>query len=168
MGLQNSGPKTAHKRAFSYQEFRTRLEEEAFSEAQWEPLRIRLSILESYMEKKDEGTIMAGDFKKGYITNSQHNKQRKAKNATPNLVDDNMVEDTLTGEAGCLKVIDLTDPNLDTAGACALFDLALAVFIGSTKAPKVIALDEAHNVSTGLLRNWTSSSLTWPSILAKA
>ncbi len=117
------------------------------------------------MEKEDEKAIVVSKFKKNLINFGQHNKQRQAMNATPNLVDDNMVEDTLIGVAACVKVIDLTDSNLDTTGACALFDLAFAVFIKSTKATKAIALDEAHNASTGLLRYWTLSSLRWSKYL---
>jgi hypothetical protein len=148
MGLENSGPKAKTETQFSYQSFRDRLQLESFTEAQWEPLRIRLSLLESYMEQAEPAK-----GKKTVQRNMNNGNQRNGQNSaakfdTIHLVDDAKVEDTLIGEAGCLKVVDLTDPHLDTAGACALFDLSLAVFIKSTKAPKVIALDEAHNVSS--------------------
>lgn len=56
-------------------------------------------------------------------------------------------ENILAGEPGALTVIDLTDPFLDADTACLLFDICLSEFLDTTKGGKVVALDEAHNVS---------------------
>ena len=75
----------------------------------------------------------------------QRTEQRATTSKSVETINDLLAEDTLTAEPGVLKILDLTDPHVDRAGACALFDLALAVFMPAAE-PKVVALDEAHNV----------------------
>ena len=51
-------------------------------------------------------------------------------------------------EPGCLTVVDLTAPQLDTSTACILFDICMECYLRNDKAHgRVIALDEAHKVS---------------------
>jgi hypothetical protein len=53
--------------------------------------------------------------------------------------------DYLVGEPGTLTIIDLTDPVVDSDGACALFDICLSIFMSQSECSKIVALDEAHN-----------------------
>jgi hypothetical protein len=53
----------------------------------------------------------------------------------------------LAGEPGTLTIVDLTDPFLDADTACLLFDICLSEFLEKTPCGKIVALDEAHNVS---------------------
>ena len=56
-------------------------------------------------------------------------------------------DDLFTTKPGQLTIVDLTDPFIDSSGACVLFDIALALFLDSNKGiGKVVALDEAHKV----------------------
>ena len=64
---------------------------------------------------------------------------------------DDSIEDVLKGKPGNLTIVDLTDSTYDASVACGLFDLCLAAFIDRTEGAKVIALDEAHNVSLALV-----------------
>lgn len=57
----------------------------------------------------------------------------------------NTQPDYLVGEPGTLTIIDLTDPVVDSDGACALFDICLSIFVSQSKCSKIVALDEAHN-----------------------
>lgn len=55
--------------------------------------------------------------------------------------------DLFKPEPGTLTIIDLTDPFVDQAMACVLFDICLALFLeDKTNNGHVIALDEAHKV----------------------
>lgn len=144
MGVDGQGPLPKTAIPFSYIEFKRRIDAEPFTEAQLTPLKLRLSLLESYMmphrsmaKLKTNGFGGAGSIR-GNIQSH------------PIFAPDHEVEDLLVGTPNCLKLVDLTDPHVDRSSACALFNLCLAVFLKDTKAPKVIALDEAHNVRTCL------------------
>jgi hypothetical protein len=150
MGLENQGPRSNFERPFSFTAFKKKLGEEKLTEAQQAPLELRLSLLESSMDQVPSTQSSA-------VAISYHTKpQSKANEAkagpvqekkgdwksTDHLTNEENVEDTLTGEQGCLKILDLTALQVDRASACALFDLALAVFV-KTDGPKVVGLDEA-------------------------
>jgi len=48
---------------------------------------------------------------------------------------------------GALTIVDLTDPFIDSATACVLFDICLSLFLESpTNSGRVVALDEGHKV----------------------
>ena len=55
--------------------------------------------------------------------------------------------DILQTNPGSLTIIDLTDPLVDAASACSLFDICLGIFLEDGQVGRVIALDEAHKVS---------------------
>lgn len=60
-------------------------------------------------------------------------------------------EDVLQTDPGCLTIVDLTDPLIDAASACSLFDICLGIFLEGKQMGRVVALDEAHKVSGGLI-----------------
>lgn len=81
-------------------------------------MRLRLQLLESFME-----TGMKA-FKR---TKSAH--------------------DIFKAEPGNLTIVDLSDPFVDPASACVLFDICIALFLEDrTAVGRVVALDEAHKV----------------------
>lgn len=50
---------------------------------------------------------------------------------------------------GRLTIIDLSDPFIDPAGACSLFEIVTRLFVrASTGTGKVLVVDEAHKVSS--------------------
>lgn len=108
--------------------FKKKLNAEAFSDKQNCPLKLRLDILESFMQKDKYGNVMTG----------------------PSGTSDTL----LVGKRGMLTIVDLTDLTLDANTACVLFDIALAIFLEKTPCGRIIGLDEAHNVHmVDLIRN---------------
>lgn len=71
----------------------------------------------------------------------------------------NAQEDVLQTNPGCLTIIDLTDPLIDAASACSLFDICLGIFLEGKQMGRVVALDEAHKVSERFLLFEMSKSL---------
>jgi hypothetical protein len=127
---------------FNYDDFKHRLAEENFTKDQCGPLDLRLNLLESFME----GNFVDGPFQsaKGLEAKGP-GKKDKAPRKTKNIKTGG--PEILAGNRGELKIIDLTDPVIDSDSACVLFDICLAIFLETTKRGKVVALDEAHNVS---------------------
>lgn len=83
----------------------------------------RLSLLESYLETRSVDDLKA----------------RKAQ------------YDIFKPKDGSLTIVDLSDPLIDASFACIMFDICLSLFLeGDTKGGKMVALDEAHKVSTAL------------------
>jgi hypothetical protein len=123
---------------FDYNEFKRRLAEENFIKDQCGPLDLRLDLLESFMDgkiaKKASGSAKNGPSTKGKAPRNA----KKIKISGPEII---------AGNPGELKIIDLTDPVIDSDSACVLFDICLAIFLETTACGKVVALDEAHNVS---------------------
>lgn len=121
---------------FDYDEFRRRLSDENFNKDQKGPLDLRLDLLESFMAgeftDKTTATDWAGDNK------PKSRREKKVETSGPEL---------FTGNSSELKIVDLTDPVIDSDSACVLFDICLAIFLEKTRCGKVVALDEAHNVS---------------------
>jgi hypothetical protein len=54
--------------------------------------------------------------------------------------------------AGHLTIIDLSDPFLDAASACGLFEIIVRLFIrAKVDTGKVLVVDEAHKVSVSVI-----------------
>ena len=54
--------------------------------------------------------------------------------------------------AGQLTIIDLSDPFLDAASACGLFEIIIRLFIrADVDTGKVLVVDEAHKVSVYII-----------------
>ena len=106
---------------FNYSMFLQRVRQEAngFLGTQKGPMTMRLALLESFMDTGKLGKKLKTIVK----------------------------DDFFTVKPGSLTIIDLTDPFVDSSGACVLFDISLALFLDSNKGiGKVVALDEAHKV----------------------
>lgn len=104
-------------RGFNYGEFLQLLDQAGLSTDQQRPMRLRLDLLHSFMRWPP----------------SKMDLKRKT---TKKLLD---------LQPGSLTIVDLSDPFLDTATVCTLFDICLSV--AKEKRPgcgMVVALDEAH------------------------
>ncbi|KAK5711497.1 hypothetical protein LTR17_018372 [Elasticomyces elasticus] len=104
-------------RGFNYGEFLQLLDQAGLSTEQQRPMRLRLDLLHSFMRWPPSKTDL----------------KRKTARKLLDL------------QPGTLTVVDLSDPFVDTATVCTLFDICLSV--AKEKRPGcglVIALDEAH------------------------
>ncbi|TKA23312.1 hypothetical protein B0A54_18005 [Friedmanniomyces endolithicus] len=104
-------------RGFNYGEFLQLLDQAGLSTEQQRPMRLRLDLLHSFMRWPPSKTDL----------------KRKTARKLLDL------------QPGTLTVVDLSDPFVDTATVCTLFDICLSV--AKEKRPgcgMVVALDEAH------------------------
>ena len=135
---------------FEYDSFRKRVEEEAFTGQQTGPLKLRLQLLESFMDrqsktKEGQQAPTFPDTKDG----------RQAKNdwllekAQERFIEERSAENVWNFEPGTLTIVDLSCPFVDESSACMLFSICLDLFLESRNtASRIVALDEAHKVET--------------------
>ncbi|PVI06990.1 hypothetical protein DM02DRAFT_489510, partial [Periconia macrospinosa] len=118
--LREMAEKSGGVDVFDYRLFKKRLAEEGFMDRQAPALKMRLDLLESFVD----------------TPKSQSWAKNKA--TTRNL---------LQGQPGVLTIIDLTDPVIDAETACVLFDICLSIFLSQTQEEigRIVGLDEAHN-----------------------
>lgn len=114
------------------------MNEQLFLEKQTGPLKMRMELLESFL---DLSATKVADT-------SKPKRQNQARKIKLDSSHDKTAHDFLEGEPGTLTIVDLTDSNVDSDMACVLFDICLSIFISQTKCSKVVALDEAHNYMT--------------------
>lgn len=58
--------------------------------------------------------------------------------------------------AGQLTIIDLSDPFLDAASACGLFEIILRLFVrADVGTGKVLVMDEAHKVCSTIISKYS-------------
>ncbi|KAJ6028587.1 hypothetical protein N7540_004163 [Penicillium herquei] len=101
--------------SFNYQHFRKLIDQQDFIKGQEVPLQMRLKVLDSFLEKENP-----------------------PKDSTP-------AEEMWKFEKGTLTIIDLSCPFVDPDDACALFNIAISLFLkGRQEAGRIFALDEAH------------------------
>lgn len=104
--------------SYTFQAFTRKLEEskKKFNPAQLSGLEQRLSLLKSFMEKKEKGRgsrWQDSRFSEGQIT-----------------------------------IVDLSDPFIDSASACGLFEIVTRIFVrADVGTGKVLVVDEAHKVN---------------------
>jgi hypothetical protein len=108
---------------FDYAKLKSELDAQMFSDKQNQPLALRLSLLESFLDLEPQ---------------EPQTRRRTFGTWSPS-------PDYLVGAPGELVVIDLTDPVVDVDSACVLFDTCLSIFLAQTSCAKIVALDEAHN-----------------------
>ncbi|KAK3073418.1 hypothetical protein LTR53_005042 [Teratosphaeriaceae sp. CCFEE 6253] len=104
-------------RGFNYGEFLQLLDQAGLSTDQQRPMRLRLDLLHSFMRWPPSKTDL----------------KRKTARKLLDL------------QPGTLTVVDLSDPFMDTATVCTLFDICLS--LAKEKTPgcgMIVALDEAH------------------------
>ena len=116
----------------NYTAFKKRLSLEGFSKDQSGPLKLRLDLLESFMEPlAAPGGPAASRTKPG-----KHERKRLA-----------AAEGIWAFKPGTLTIVDLSCPFVDRDAACVLFDICLNIFLETRNdAGRVVALDEAHKV----------------------
>jgi len=111
---------SAGRPGLNFAEFKARLETAEFAKMQQGPMKLRLSLLEGFLDL-------------GYFARRLRVK-----------------DEGLVPQPGALTIVDLSDPFVDPASACVLFDICLALFLeDQTGIGKVIALDEAHKFMNG-------------------
>ncbi|CAP80597.1 Pc12g09700 [Penicillium rubens Wisconsin 54-1255] len=120
MAIANQG-----KSGFNYSTFKLLLQREQFLKGQLMPLNMRLEVLESFFEP---GSVPGA--------NTNKSKQHSADNAWK-------------FPPGTLTIIDLSCPFVGQEDACALFNIAVSLFLKNRHdAGRIIALDEAHKFMT--------------------
>lgn len=101
---------------FDLKDFLYRLDQLSLTKDQLAPLSLRLDLLKSV------------------LVDTKHSPHLRA-----------LYDQIWQPEAGSLTIVDLSDPFVTESDACALFSIALKLFVGGWQsAPRVIALDEAH------------------------
>lgn len=112
----------ANATGFDLNKFLLNLKLQKFDLGQKGPMQLRLNLLDAFMNN--------GSLAKKFDDKSKLGNKKLFK-ATP----------------GSLTIVDLTDPFVDPASACVLFDICLALFLEDRSGVgKVVALDEAHKV----------------------
>lgn len=104
---------------FNYEGFKAALRTENLTKEQFGPLNLRLELLESFLDL---------------------DKRRRTTQSSQSHLD---------VQSGTWTIVDLTDPFMDPATVCILFDICLSVF--KDRRPPcglVVALDEAHKYMT--------------------
>lgn len=133
----SSSSTSSSTRGFDYTLFKSRLKEQRFDGGQRGPMSMRLALLENFMDTGDAAQKLSKQFP-------------ALARETPS--------DIFAPHKGTLTIVDLTDPFVDAAGACVLFDICLSLFLesdagaavggGAGTLPKIVALDEAHKFMT--------------------
>jgi flagellar biosynthesis GTPase FlhF len=109
--------------AFSYSDFRQRLEKTKWVMGQSAPLNMRLQLLDSFLAPSELTTMTT----------------------RPACAE----EDIWDFKPGTLTIIDLSDPFMGSDDACTLFSISLSIFLESrNKCGQIVALDEAHKFLT--------------------
>ena len=133
-----------------YDAFRKRVDGEAFTGQQTGPLKLRLELLESFMDRhsKTEESQQAPifpDTKGGRQVRDNWFVQKARERCLGKRPEDTVWD----FEPGTLTIVDLSCPFVDESSACALFSICLDIFLESRNtASRIVALDEAHKVES--------------------
>jgi hypothetical protein len=120
-----------------YQAFRRKLVGEGFTGMQTGPLKLRLELLESFMELPATAGAQ-------YVELTTRARKQPAALQKPRGEDEDRA---WRFEAGTLTIVDLSCPFVDDSAACALFTICLDLFLENRgDVGRMIALDEAHKV----------------------
>ena len=142
--------KSDGKPGLNYRAFRKKLETEGFTGQQSGFLKLRLDLMESFMEISsipgsqtvDEKMPIFDDSAAGHIAKQAW---YAARNRT--ILKEREQNFAWTFEPGSLTIIDLSCPFVDANAACALFTICLELFLEKREETgRVVALDEAHKV----------------------
>ena len=139
-------------RGLDYKKFRERLDLEGFSCGQNGPLKLRLDLLESFMEeprnRPSSSTLpprptfphtKAGQkLERAWGAEQEDHRIKYAQETQKKL---------WSFPPKSLTIIDLSCPFVDDSAACALFTICLELFLENRgDVGRVVALDEAHTV----------------------
>ncbi len=152
---------------FDYAIFKSRLLDEGFTDKQNGPLRLRLNLLESFMDIPPQAGNQPPSIKPIFPPTKQGAKAprrwelaERAKTEAA-LAKSRSKPDIWSFQTGSLTIVDLSCPFIDDGAACVLFNICLALFLEDrSNASRIIALDEAHKVR---LSQIPSSPLRQPS-----
>ena len=131
-----------------YRSFRRRLDAENLTAQQKGPLKLRLDLLESFLDQ----TLVTRN-PQNVATSSNlgvGNKAKtggKAQNAKIGSSREEPTDQIWRFKPGNLTIIDLSCPFVDESSACAIFSICLDLFLESrSNGGRIVALDEAHKV----------------------
>ena len=132
----------------NYNEFRKRVEAEAFTGQQIAPLKLRLELLESFMDRSSTGEE---GQQEAFFPESKAGRQARTKWLSQKARErslGNQSPDRAWGfEPGTLTIVDLSCPFVDESSACALFSICLDLFLERrNNTSRIVVLDEAHKV----------------------
>lgn len=138
---------------FDYTVFKNRLLVEGFTEKQNGPLRLRLNLLESFMDIPPQEGSQTSSIKPIFPPTKQGLKaQKRWEEAELLKIEEALAKsrtkpDIWSFKPGSLTIVDLSCPFIDEGAACVLFNICLALFLEDrSNASRIIALDEAHKV----------------------
>ncbi len=135
---------------FNYTSFKDRLALEGFTDKQNGPLRLRLDLLESFMDiapQPPNPTSIANPVSANDKDGQRLQKKWEARKAKEALRAYQTKPELWSFEPGSLTIVDLSCPFVDDSAACVLFNICLALFLEKRNGvSRVIALDEAHKV----------------------
>ncbi|KAL9028993.1 MAG: hypothetical protein Q9196_002714 [Gyalolechia fulgens] len=133
-----------------YDAFRKKVDAEAFTGQQMAPLKLRLELLESFMDKpsktgKGQQAPSFPDTRAGKRARDNWFVEK----ARERSIEQQSVDRAWDFKPGTLTIIDLSCPFVDESSACALFSICLDLFLESRNtASRIVALDEAHKFMT--------------------
>ncbi|MCJ1308418.1 hypothetical protein MMC25_002071 [Agyrium rufum] len=135
---------------FDYSAFRERVDREAFTSQQNAPLKLRLELLESFMDRSPKAK--KGQQKPVFPDTGaarQARTQWLVQKARERSIEEHCADRAWKFEPGTLTIVDLSCPFVDESSACLLFGICLEIFLESPDtASRVVALDEAHKFMT--------------------
>ena len=133
-----------------YEAFKQRLGMEGFTFAQNGPLKLRLDLLDSFMDLPSHSPSLVPSEKPQFPDTKNGRKAERVWDATWAENMRRKIEEEAriwNFEPGSLTIVDLSCPFVDDSAACALFTICLELFLENRGAVgRVIALDEAHKV----------------------
>ncbi|KAL8795345.1 MAG: hypothetical protein Q9195_002215 [Heterodermia aff. obscurata] len=145
MAMENRGAS-----GFDYNVFRRRLDAESLTGQQNTPLKLRLDLLESFMDRPTKAGQREAE---PAFMNNKAGKQ--AKKHWQEQLDKERKDEQMSRarawdfEPGVLTIVDLSCPFVDDTAACALFNICLELFLESRdNIGRIVALDEAHKFMT--------------------
>ena len=153
MAVENQGTP-----GFEYSTFRSRVDAEAFTGQQSSPLKLRLELLESFMERSCK---MKDKQRAPYPPSSKAGRPgRSAQGDRKGSTEKESIDSVWDFTPGTLTIVDLSCPFVDESSACALFSICLDLFLESRdSSSRIIALDEAHKVDIASLT--PTAALSW-------
>lgn len=133
-----------------YDAFLKKVHAEPLTGQQTAPLKLRLELLESFMDRpsktaKGQQAPIFPDTRAGRRARDEWFVQK----ARERSLEKESADRVWDFKPGTLTIVDLSCPFVDADSACALFSICLDLFLESRNiASRIVALDEAHKVET--------------------
>lgn len=132
-----------------YDFFRKKVDAEAFTGQQNAPLKLRLVLLESFMDRSHKARQIE---KPPEFTQTKAGKRSQKLWLERSAREKAEVESLASAwdfEPGALTIVDLSCPFVGDSAACSLFSICLELFLESRgSVSRIVALDEAHKVAS--------------------